>query len=131
MAYTPFYMLSLFTNFAFCMKNDHCAPSSLHRLLAALAQHLRGHGGRRAVLAVLLLLLFHVISLDLKKGNDDDQFFWQKVTPTSYQGKKIFSHFICTTCFHPELGPIQVLFTTELSLQQKTQSNTQSKKLIN
>jgi hypothetical protein len=33
--------------------------------------------------------------------------------------KSIFSNFICTTCFNPELDPLQVLFTTELSQQQQ------------
>jgi hypothetical protein len=46
-------------------------------------------------------------------------------TPTNNKGNKIFLHFICTTWFNPELGPLQVLFKTELSKQQK---KTQSKK---
>jgi hypothetical protein len=31
-------------------------------------------------------------------------------TPTNNSGNSIFSHFICTTCFNPELGPLQVFF---------------------
>jgi hypothetical protein len=31
-------------------------------------------------------------------------------TPTNNKGNKIFLHFICTICFNPDLGPLQVLF---------------------
>jgi hypothetical protein len=38
-------------------------------------------------------------------------------TPTNSFCNKIYLHFICicTTCFNPELGPLQVLFTNQVT----------------
>jgi hypothetical protein len=36
--------------------------------------------------------------------------FFYKTHPPMTKENKIVSHFICTTCFNPDLGPLQLVF---------------------